>query len=244
LRVVRTLLTTAFLLASLMALACLPSKGDEPQPAAIKLYLPLVSRQLHAPDVVLVSPKNGGQLTTLAPELVWRATGDHWFYIEFSTDPQFSVVAMSVPARSHSGGPQYTTTLLNNLQMATLYHWRVGFDDDTGSYIWSQSGWFTTPGPGSATPSAPQPSLPTDGSAVGSLSPCLGWQGVSDARMYHITLNVHSNMFTYSVLSPGASQVIPFALLPGRTYDWHVRAFNGFAWGPESETWEFRTPGN
>jgi hypothetical protein len=133
-------------------------------------------------------------------------------------------------------------SLLTNLQPVTLYHWRVGYDDDTGFFTWSEVGWFTTPGPGRAVPPAPLPAVPADGSTVDSLYPDLVWQSVAEARMYHITLGVYENMFTFSVLTPGAGQTVPFSLLPGRTYAWHVRAFNGYAWGPESSTWLFRTP--
>jgi hypothetical protein len=244
LRVTATLLATIALIVALMALPCLPSKGDEPLPPANVLYLPLVCRNSLAerdkPE--LISPKDGSQLATLAPEFEWHSTEQHWFCVEISTDPQFLTVEVPVPARTHGTGPDYKMSLLTNLQMATLYHWRVGYDDDTGFFTWSQVGWFTTPGPGRPTPCAPLPALPADGSTVGCLSPYLEWQSVVEARMYHITLNVQGNMFTFSVLSPGAGEVIPFSLLPGHTYAWHVRAFNGFAWGPESPTWLFRTP--
>ena len=242
-RAIITLLSTVALLVSLLTLPCLPSRADELSLPATTLYLPLVCRQLPGPALLeVVSPKDGAQIATLAPELVWRSMKDHWFSIQISTDSQFSTVIQSVPARTHSGGPEYSTSLLSNLQMTTRYYWRVGYEDETGAYTWSQAGWFSTPGPGRATPPAPHPAAPSDGSTVNCLYPYLGWQGVTDARMYHLTLGVYENMFTFSVLSPGASQVIPFELLPGRTYAWHVRAFNGFAWGPESETWLFRTP--
>ena len=237
-------MTTIALIVSLMALPCLPSRADELLPSATVLYLPLVCRNNVAerdkPE--LVTPKDGSQLASLAPEFVWRSVGQHWFSVEISTDPQFSTLAVSLPIGTYGSGLEHRASLLENLQMATLYHWRVGFDDDTGFFTWSRVGWFTTPGPGRPTPLAPLPALPTDGSTVDCLSPYLEWQCVTGARMYHITLNVQANMFTYSVLSPGAAEVLPFSLLPGRTYAWHVRAFNGFAWGPESVTWLFRTP--
>jgi hypothetical protein len=192
----------------------------------------------------LVSPTTGIELNTLAPELIWRSAGEHWYGIEISKDPQFSTLAMSVPPRTHCGGPEYKLLLLTNLEPATLYYWRVGYDDDTGFFTWSEIGWFTTPGSGAVLPPAPLPALPVDGTTVASLTPCLGWQGLDGANMYHITLGVWENLFTFSVLSPTPGQLIPFALLPGRTYAWHVRAYNGYAWGPESETWLFRTPAN
>lgn len=258
LRLTATLLTTVALIVTLMALACLPSQGAEPIQAAGVLYLPLVCQQRPAPTPTatpnpilegrdkpeLISPSTGSQLNTLAPELVWRSTGQHWFCIQISTDSQFSTLAVSVPPRTHCGGPEYRTSLLTNLRLATRYYWRVGYDDDTGFFTWSQVGWFTTAGSGRDVPSAPLPALPTYGSIVDCLSPYLGWQSVTEARMYHITLGVYENMFTFSVLSPGAGQPVPFSLLPGRTYAWHVRAFNGYAWGPESATWLFRTPSN
>ena len=193
---------------------------------------------------VLVSPSNGVQLSTLAPELIWRSAGDHWYGIEISTDLQFSTLAVSVPPRTHCGGPEYKLLLLDNLAPATRYYWRVGYDDDTGFFTWSETWWFATPDPSGVLPYAPLPALPVDGSTVTSLSPCLSWQGQDGARLYHITLGVRDSLFTFNVLSPTPGQLVPFVLLPSRTYAWHVSAYNGFGWGPESTTWLFRTPGN
>jgi hypothetical protein len=257
LRLIAKLLTTVAVIFALMALACLPSAGAEPVPPAAVLYLPLVLHARPAPTPTatlnpilqgrdqpeLVSPSVGIELNTLAPELIWRSAGEHWYGIEISTDPQFSTLAVSVPPRTHCGGPEYKLLLLTNLEPATLYYWRVGYDDDTGSFTWSETWWFTTQDPGGAVPPAPLPALPADGSTVASLSPCLGWQGLDGASMYHITLGVRESPFTFSVLSPTPGQLVPFALLPGRSYAWHVSAFNGYAWGPESATWLFRTPG-
>jgi len=252
LRFAATLLSTLLLIAAVLILACLPAQGAEPLAPVSVFYLPLVHYQrptatpnpiLEGRDPVdLVSPGLGSPLNTLAPELIWRSAGQHWYTIQLSTDPRFSTLAVSIPPRTHPGGPEYRTTLLTNLQQATLYHWRVGYDDDTGLFTWSEVGWFTTPGPGRDVPPAPHPAVPMDGSTVDSLSPYLVWQSVSEARMYHITVGVQGNMFTFSILSPGNGQTLPFSLLPGRTYDWQVRAFNGYAWGPDSDAWSFRTP--
>lgn len=255
-RLIATWVISVALIAAFMASVCPPSVGAEPTPAAAVLYLPLVSRNLPAPVPTatinpilqgrdkpeLVAPCPGVQLSSLAPELVWTSSGQHWYGIEVSTDPQFSAVAVKVPPRTHCGGPEYKLLLLENLQPATTYYWHVGYDDDTGIFTWSETGWFTTPPSGTATPPAPQPALPADGSTVASLTPCLAWQGLDGATMYHITLGVRDSLFTFSVLSPTPGQLVPFALLPGRTYVWRVRAFNGYAWGSESATWSFRTP--
>jgi hypothetical protein len=256
LRLIGTLLTIGAMILALMALACLPCVGAEPVPPGTVLYLPLVlsARPVPTPTATLdpileeretpelVSPSSGIQVNTLAPELVWRSASDHWFGIEIATDPQFSTLAVSVPPRSHCGGPDYTLMLLDNLEPATLYYWRVGYDDDTGFFTWSPTWWFTTPDAGGSVPPAPEPALPEDGSTVASLSPCLSWQGLDGANMYHITLGVRDSIFTFSVLSPTPGQLVPFQLLPGRTYAWHVRAYNGYGWGPESTTWLFQTP--
>jgi hypothetical protein len=254
-RIVTLLITVATVLA-LMVLASLPSAGAEPLSAAAVLYLPLVLSAHPAPTPTatldpippgrdkpeLVSPSPGVQLNTLSPELTWRSAGDHWYGIDISTDPQFSTLAVSVAPSTHCGGPEYSLILLTNLEPATLYYWRAGYDNQTGITIWSDTWWFTTPDPSGVLPSAPQPALPADGSTVGSLTPCLAWQGPDGASMYHITLGVRGSLFTFSVLSPTPGQLVPFTLLAGRTYAWHVRAFNGYGWGPESTTWLFVTP--
>lgn len=257
LRLIVTLLIAVALIVALMASASVLSTVAEPMPPATTLYLPLVYRERPAPTPTatlnpildgrekpeLVSPSSGAQLGTLAPELIWRSAQTHWYGIEISTDPEFATLAMSVSPRTHCGGPEYRLFLLANLDPAATYYWRVGYDDDTGFFTWSETGWFTTPVAG-ATPPAPLPALPEDGSTVPSLTPCLGWQGLDGASMYHITLGVRDSLFTFSVLSPTPGQLVPFALLPGRTYAWNVRAYNGYAWGPESATWLFQTPGN
>jgi hypothetical protein len=251
-------LTTIAMVLALMALVCLPSAVAEPVPPAAVLYLPLVfsARPVPTPTATpdpilegrdqpeLVSPSCGTQLNTLAPELTWRSAGEHWYGIEISTDPRFATLAVSVPPRTHCGGPQYDLLLMANLDPATLYYWRVGYDDDTGLFTWSEVWWFITPDLAGTLPPAPLPALPEDGSTVGSLSPCLSWQGLDGASMYHITLGVRDSLFTFSVLSPTPGQLVPFVLLPRRTYAWHVRAFNGYGWGSESTTWLFRTPIN
>lgn len=243
---------------AVMAWVCSPTAGAEPVPPASVLYLPLVLSARPAPTPTatlnpilvgrdkpeLVAPSGGIQLTTLAPELVWRSEEDHWYGIDISTDPQFSTLAVTVPPRTHCGGPQYQLQLMTNLEPATVYYWRVGYDDGTGVFTWSETWSFTTPGPGGVLPSTPLPVMPADGSTVASLSPCLSWQGVDGAGIYDITLGVRDSLFTFSVLSPTPGQLVPFALLPGRTYVWRVRAFNGYGWGPDSITWSFRTPGN
>jgi hypothetical protein len=253
LRRIITLLTAVAAALVVTAAVCLPTAL-----ADSVLYLPLVHRQvpaasftatptpiLHGRDTpILVSPLNRAELSTLAPELIWRSAEDHWYGIEISTDPRFSALAQSVPPSTHCGAPQYRLQLMANLEPATLYYWRVGYDDDTGIFTWSEVWSFTTPAAGTATPAAPLPALPEDGSTVSSLTPCLSWQGLDGVTTYHITLGVRDSIFTFSVLAPTPGQLVPFELLVGRTYAWHVRAFNGYAWGPESTTWYFRTPGN
>jgi hypothetical protein len=252
------LLIIVAIVLALTVLVYLPSVGAEPVPPGGVVYLPLVLQARPAPTPTptldpilqgrdkpeLISPSNGVEVQTLAPELIWRSVGEHWYGIDISTDPQFSTLALSVPPRTHCDGPEYKLLLLTNLEPATLYYWRVGYDDDTGIFTWSETWWFTTPIPGGAMPSAPLPALPADGSTVGSLTPCLGWQGLDGASIYHITLGVRESIFTFSVLSPTPGQLLPFTLLPGRTYAWHVSAFNGYAWGPDSATWSFQTPSN
>ena len=246
-RLVVTLWITLGLVLAVSACACLPVQADEAVPSGSVLYLPIVHSRFPNPALAgrdrpaLVYPSLGSQVGTLAPELVWLSTGDHWYSIEISTDPLFSTVAVSVPPSTHCGGPQFKMSLLTNLKQVTLYYWRVGYEE-AGESVWSEVGWFTTPGPGREVPPAPLPAMPADGSTVSCLSPYLVWQSLTEVRMYHITLGVQGNQFTFSVLTPGAGQTVPFELLPGRTYAWHVRAFNGYAWGPESQTWVFRTP--
>ena len=235
-----------------MALPCLPKEGAEALPPAAVLYLPLVRSERPTPTPTwapedtpaLVAPSDGSNLSTLAPELVWRSAGPHWYGIEVAVEPTFSDTAASLSPCAYYGGPEHTVPLLSNLEPATLHYWRVGYEDNGGRFVWSEVRSFTTAEPGGATPPASLPSVPPNGSTVVSLRPRLAWQHVPGATMYHVTLGVAGNCFGYSLLTPVAEVTLPFSLLPGRVYAWHVRARNGYAWGPESQTWTFSTPSN
>lgn len=238
-----------------MASPCLFVEVAEPLPT-VRLCLPLVLHGHPAPTPtatpdphleqrrrpLLVSPQDGSHLTTLAPELFWLCEEPRWYGVQIATDIHFQALALSLAPCAYYGGPQYKATLLVNLEPGTLYYWRVGAEDGRGAMTWSETWSFVTPDPGRPLPDAPTQVLPPDGSTVSSLRPRLAWQNQPGADAHQVTLGVQRNGFTYSLLTPVSELTLPFSLLPGRTYAWHVRTRNDYGWGPPSETWLFVAP--
>jgi hypothetical protein len=192
---------------------------------------------------ILLTPTDGSPITTAAPELVWLADGTHWYAIHIATDAQFSEVAATVSPRSYLDGPEHRTVLLVNLPHTSQYFWRVGYETEPGTYVWSAVESFVISESGDL-PAAPQLLWPESCSVVSSNRPRLIWEQLSGADMYLVTVGVNGNSFTNVVLSPLSELVMPFPLLPGRTYAWRVRARNASGWGGDSEPWLFTTPAN
>jgi len=249
LRFAATLLTTFILAAILVAMPCLADEGTEPLLTPTVLHLPLICNDrppVVPPDglPVLVAPGDGTALGTIAPELVWRASGDHWYGIDIATDPEFATKAAEISPCAYYGGPEFKTPLLSNLDPSTLYYWRVGYRDDAGLYVWSPTWAFQTTEVAHALPPAPVLTLPEDGATASSLRPRLAWQPVPGVTMYHVTFALAGNGFSHTLLTYLPDAMAPFSLLPGRVYEWRVRTRNSYGWGPESATYTFTAPSN
>ena len=225
-----------------------PAGGNAESTLASVIYLPCVYSPVPTPtptpipgDIpILLSPAYGSAVTTVAPELIWLAAGEHWYGVDIATDPYFAQVAATVSPRSYLTGPERRTPLLVNLEPGVQYYWRVGYEATPGSFVWSSSETFVTGDMGNL-PRAPALVLPEAGTTVYSLRPHLTWEQLSGADMYLITLGVYGNSFTYTMLSPYCELNVPFPLLPGRTYAWQVKARSPSGWGAESAVQLFAT---
>ncbi|MCC6626431.1 MAG: hypothetical protein IT340_03395 [Chloroflexi bacterium] len=138
----------------------------------------------------------------------------------------------------------------------TAYLWRVRGRNATDFGPWTEGTFTTLPPP---PPTAPTLLYPGNGPQFPSFSPVFGWSAVTGAAHYQLQFstssatNANGDFASSLYSSPGASLTTTsyyyhlssnVTFLPGTTYYWHVRAFNGVnpTGSPWSSTWSFVTP--
>ena len=191
---------------------------------------------------ILLDPPDGAALDTLIPLFRWdfgnnpQAT---WFRIEVGLDQGLTQPVYWMRTWGLLRGiSQWRIDI--NLDPATTYYWRayLGCGDTQGPY--SQVRSFTT-GSGAQIPPAPALLSPTDGATLAGTSVTIRWAPVSATVEYELNYTRDYRNYYYIMVPGTETQTDVTSLRPNTTYEWWVRARNGYAWGAEPAHWHFTT---
>jgi hypothetical protein len=193
---------------------------------------------------VLLSPPNGGNLDTLAPLFRWdngaNPTGET-VRGEVARDPGFApgdmAAGMSFPVTP--GEQEFRCR--TNFDPDTVLYWRFFFVCSGGAQGPYSEVWSFTTGSGGTYPQAPELTAPEDGSTVSSDPVILQWVEVDGSLEYLVHWRKAGQMGFFSTFTE-VPQAELGGLDPGTTYEWWVRARNGYAYGYDSEMWQFTIP--
>ncbi|MBI5359948.1 MAG: hypothetical protein HZA48_05135 [Planctomycetes bacterium] len=135
-----------------------------------------------------------------------------------------------------------TKFIVNSLNNAEIYYWRVKAVNAIGESSWSSIWPFTTSA--SATvPTVPDMSSPSDTAANIALNTVLLWEASSGTAPISYTVQVDGDLtFTSPLENTGnAAWYQPSGLVYGATYYWRVKASNGVGNSSWSATRSFTT---
>jgi len=208
---------------------------------AFTVYLPLVQRSTPPCTVAptLISPTNGSSLSTLIPLLVYMRGTDPVSYttITIADNPTFDA---PIQYSSWGGGigPRQLR-LFENLDPAITYYWRV--QDVCGSIYspYSPSFSFTT-GSGGVILPAPTLLSPANGTVGVGQEVTVTWSSVSGAIGYQVWTRRAGTGGGILYFTSANSQIVRY-LQANTTYEWFVDAYNDYAYGDQSNVWQFTT---
>lgn len=215
------------------------------------IYLPIISKPLPQQDTIvkLVAPEDGAQLNTLIPTLIFETEAvpdDTGGCLAFSTSPNPTNCMMWFFLDSNTYRER---VLWFNLEPNTKYYWRVGavlnFDDNNTE--WSEERTFVTgPSGGEFLPAAVHIS-PANNSSVDPNTLTIKWNAVPGAVEYELYVKDTAESSWY-VMSSTEAQLGPddlkwiFNYTDSTQFAWSVKARNNYAWGEESDDWNFTVP--
>lgn len=210
---------------------------------AFTTYLPAVFKGYGVCSTAptLLSPANGSSLNTLIPLFRWdngnnpSTTG---LRLQVAKDPNFTQSVWSLWSGGSPGIGEFRAP--QNFDPATTYYWRAwlmcGEAQGPYSEIWS----FTTGSDGTILP-APALIAPANGSTLSSLPATLQWSAVSGAEGYVVRWR-EAGTGGFSYLWVTETQTSISWLSANTTYEWWVSAWNDYAVGADSASWQFTTP--
>lgn len=212
-------------------------------PGAYNIYLPLIKNGSPCSKApILLEPANGSNLDNLIPIFSFDTGNDPnvtGFVMSVARDVDFN---QSVTSLSISGSVSgiYNFRFSQNFDPSTTLYWRAynrcGEIQSPYSQTWS----FTT---GSGGPIMPAPTLisPPDDSVLPTLPVNLEWSAVNGAWEYLVHWR-RTGLGGYSYTYTADTNFTIWGLNPNTTYEWWITARNDYAWGLESEKWQFTTP--
>lgn len=207
--------------------------------SAHTIYLPLVSHEIPPCSVAptLISPTNNSTLDTLVPTLgVERGTTPVSYTVIMIDDD----AGFGSPIGYSSWGDfeRLWLTLFDNLSSATRYYWYAYDVCGEVESPYSETFSFVT---GSGGVILPAPSLvsPPDGTTGTGDEVTVEWTSVSGADGYQVLRCLVDGGCTI-YRSSDTSQTLGW-LDANTTYEWYVRAYNDYAYGNESDVWQFST---
>jgi hypothetical protein len=213
-------------------------------PLAFTTHLPVAFKGYAFCSTIptLLDPANGSYLDTLIPLFQWDRGNDPnatLLHLELARDPDFAWMVSSLWwSGAGTGVGEFRFNF--NLDPATTYYWRAWLtcDDIEGPYsdVWS----FTT-GSGGTILSAPALIAPANGSAPPSLPVTLQWSAVDGAVEYQPHWRNVGGVFTV-VSWVTETQMGLYWLEANASYEWWVSARNDYAFGEDSEIWQFTAP--
>ncbi len=220
-----------------------PSLPDAPTTATPSVsYFPLIYQArfycLEMPS--LLSPPDGAELDTIHPTFRWDG-GDpvhaQGLNMEFSADPQFNGLYMSMNSGAIRGVHEYVPP--SNFDEGVVYYWRARFRCTDGRYGPFTTPWSFTAGTGGGILPPPALVSPADGAVVENRRVTFTWQPVPGASHYKLSYQREGHGSTYRWVE-GTSLTV--TLQANATYRWRVAAVNDYAIGELSETWRLTTP--
>jgi hypothetical protein len=161
----------------------------------------------------LFIPTNGMGGITSPATFIWKSDQKATAYVcQLSTTPGFENFVLNQNLAD-------TTYTVSNLQLGTVYYWRVRAENTTWASEWGY-GQFTT-----KLTSPPQLLSPTTGAMLASATPTLSWTQAVSTATYTVQLSTRS-AFDAGVYSKGTSSAsVTVPQLEGSTlYYWRVRA--------------------
>ncbi|HYE57502.1 MAG TPA: fibronectin type III domain-containing protein, partial [Rhodothermales bacterium] len=188
-------------------------------------------------SVVPSWPTGGAEMYTLQPSLSWwvmgGTSGVTGYEVCWGTAPTPAATPMC--AAPVGKAPRETFhRIVSLLQWGTAYYWHVRV---AGASAWSTASFVTTGAAGTLTPTV---AWPTDGAVLYGTEATLSWyvNGAS-APIDHFEvelseLGMLGGTTTYFVAGTGRSRAVP-GLVPGASYAWRVRSYNGNAYSPWSD---------
>jgi hypothetical protein len=202
----------------------------------------------------LVSPANGGLLTTLIPVMSTNTgipTGTMIVQmIVLATDPGFTQ-DLHVWYNCYVNTQYWWGYLTDNLQTSKTYYWSARLANSTGNCppdnpewsAWTPTWSFQTPS-GGVYLSAPVLDFPPNNGTLPDTAAFVGWLPVTGQLGYAVhfrdVANPNTTYATSSWTSAATSAQL-WGLQVGRTYEWWVNVRNDVAWGASSEHRRFTT---
>lgn len=202
------------------------------------------------PPPTLLEPTNGVQVNTLIPMIKWATASNVFEYrYQRSLSEAFTTIVSSGvlfgvrPDKSATTG----NTPNDNLQLDTVYYWRVASicaDIDTqGAYSAPFS--FRTGADETQLPVPPSLQFPGDGITTGSIRVIVRFTEVPGATGYRVEFynSLQSAEQGSRNRSIGTSQTtVTTVFNPKELVFWRVRSRNDYGWGPLSAIRKFTTP--
>lgn len=203
-------------------------------------YLPIVQRQTTPCGLAptLLAPENGSTVNTLIPTFTYFQNNlpISSTIVTIADNPDFtSPIVYSI---SSYGRGEKTLDLFNNLTPGTQYYWHA--QDRCGSIFSPDSGVFSfiTSADGVILP-APSLISPADGMVDVGPVITFTWGSVPGSAGYELWIHAENEGSSLFFLTE-TSKVVSW-LDPNKAYDWHVVAYNSYAFGDSSELWHFTT---
>ena len=180
-------------------------------------------------------PQNGAinqPVTSLVFKCDSTITGITGFDFQLDTTADFNSKRLKINKLS-----KFNSTF-TGLKLATLYYWRVKAKNTKDSSDWSPVYSFTTFDGHLSTPLL---SAPLNNSVNQKTNPRLSWGAVTGATSYKYQVDTTTSFSKPIKGSTSVTNINLSALLNGKTYYWHVKAYktkDSSAW---SSTFSFRT---
>lgn len=210
---------------------------------AFTIYLPGALKGYGGCSTIpaLISPTDGSNLSTLIPLLRWdsgNAPHVTALRLQIAQDPDFARKVSSLWYGMATGVGAWRFPF--NLDPATTYYWRAwllcGETEGPYSEVWS----FTTGSGGTILP-APTLIAPANGSTLPSLPATLQWSAVDGTVDYLVQFRKVGEGGTGLTLVTETQTQLSW-LDANSSYEWWVSARNSYAYGEDSEIWQFTTP--
>lgn len=184
----------------------------------------------------LYTPEDEAVNQALKPLFQWeRVEGAISYEINLSTSASFNQVDMG-----RRGILANSFSFIDELEIGTLYYWRIRASNNEGTSVWSETFSFTTGGRG---PTIPELVSPEDEAVMIDLPPTLVWNQSLRADSYLVQVSTNKNFIGYVVDAANVTDTTFEVddLDNYREYYWRVAAVNDSGRSVWSEEWQFRT---